>query len=53
MLCAGDSWIASVRAETLSDMVPDAMMVDMNFRVEDEAWLFWYAAASSPRRVLA
>ena len=29
--------MARVKAETLSDIVPEDMMVDMNFREEEEA----------------
>lgn len=45
--------MARVKAETLSDSVPEDMIVDINFRVDDEAWLAVYAAASSSSKVLA
>lgn len=35
MLWTGDSWMARVRADVLSDIVPDDMIVDMNLWDED------------------
>ena len=53
ILCTGDSWIARVRAETLSDIVPEDIMVDMNFREEEEEVVVLYAALSSSKTDIA
>lgn len=45
--------MASVKAETLSDIVPEVMMVVMNFRVDDFATVDSYTAASASKSVLA
>lgn len=45
--------MANVKADTLSDIVPDVMIVDMNLRVDDFAIMDSYIAASASKRVLA
>lgn len=45
--------MAKVKAETLSDMVPEDMIVDMNLCVEEDDTVDSYEAASASRRVCA
>ena len=53
ILCTGDSCMAKVKAETLSDIVPEDIMVDMNFREEEEEVVVLYAALSSSKTDIA